>query len=252
MQRPKGRWDCEKMATGNDFIQVSMNDLGENLSGLTELQQSRYPSHVRQAMDLVARRSWCLRRMATTDIIAGQVQYDFPLRPFREMAINVNDGYGNIWPVTSITPERADQLFPNWRAAQNTSGSYYEGVPRYFIESGPKVFSVLPVPNYSVMDGIMIEGYFGVGDWYSMDMESPLDQSMDWVIGLGTKWLRCREMKSIDPVKYRPLEQDYVKDFDGYIRMTYREALAKTASRRAGVTSDKSNRYSCVGGWGWY
>jgi hypothetical protein len=165
------------------------------------------------------------------------------------MAMNVNDGNGNIWPLTSITPEKADQQFFNWRSAQNTSGGLYPGIPAYSIESGEQSLTLLPVPNYSCEDGLMIGGYYGVStDWYDMSAESPLDSSMDLAIGYGTMMYRCIEMLAIDSTKYGGLLKIYTALFEQYIRRSYKEALVKTASRRAGVVSDKANRWS---GNGW-
>ena len=235
--------------TGNAFISTSVLMLGEELNSTLAVQSTLYPSHVRNAMDKLARRCWCFYRQAVADLVEGQVQYRFPLKPYREMAININDGNGNIFPITSITPEGADRKFPNWRATPNQTGSTYQGVPQYIIEMGMQTCSLLPIPNYNCQDGLIVAGYFGIGPWYPMEDESPLDESMDDAIQYGTCYFRCKEMKSIDPTKYGPLEAQYKVDFEERVRMSYRESLSKTESRRAGVTSDKGYRWNLGGSW---
>ena len=222
--------------------------LGEGLNGLTQVQSTLYTRHASRAADKLARECWALYGHAVQPIIENQPMYELPAAPYRFDTCSVNDGYGNIYPISAITTQEANAKFPNW-----LSSGQWPGIPQCYVEEGIKRFYLLPIPNYSIQDGITITGYWGVpfGLW-DMSTDSPLGTNFDEAVMLGTCYYRCREMKAIDPQKYGPLEQQYKRDFQDAIEQNYGEAVESTEARRGGVVPARQQWYGwwAFGFWG--
>lgn len=236
--------------TGLDFIEDAKVRLGESQSTSAQQQSMLYPRHVRWAADKLARDTWALYRNAVTDIIDGQVEYSIPSRPFRLMAVCVNDGSGNIRPLDAITPETVDIQYGNWRTSNPTST--YQGVPEFYLPEGLLEYKLFPTPNYSVQDGLLVGGYYGVDKWWNMADDSPLPEAYDEAIVMGTAWRRCVEMQRVDPT-YASLIAQYKSEFESLKRDLYRESLGANAARRSGAVPAGGGRLGSFGaGWGWW
>jgi hypothetical protein len=234
--------------TGQDVIQRVLVDLGESKSTAAVQQMMRYPDHVRFTADQIARRTWSLYKTAVTDIIANQIEYTLPSKPFRDMAMNIVDAYGFVWPIAQITPEQADQQYFGWRDPQNLYLG--DGRPRVAIVEGLLTYKLYPVPNYNAQDGLMISGYFGVDKWYDINMESPLQVGADecWIAGVSLR--RCKEMRRVDPT-YSELIPSLEIDYRTLWQQLYGESVGANAARRGGIIPAIGNRYNLGGGWSW-
>lgn len=219
------------------------------------MQQAQlWPRHVRRAANDVAKLTWSLQRTATIDVVANQVQYTMPSRMFYVSTVCVNDGFGNIWPLGSSNEALADNQLWNWRASGNVTGPTYQGVPSACIVEGLQTFKLIPVPNYSVEDGLIVGGYFGVDKWWSMSDECPLpdDEEYNEAVEVGACYRRCMEMKSVDPL-YAAGAVDYKLQADEIIRNLYRQSTTANQSRRDGTIPSLGNRMGNWGaaGWNW-
>lgn len=236
--------------TGFNIISEVQVRLQESQS-TTALQQAMlYTRHVRRVMDEVARRTWCIYKNAVTDLISGQLEYIPPARPYELRTVCVNDGNGNIRPLTALTPTQANNNFYNWQSGG--TNSTYQGVPRFYVEQGTSTFIPLPVPNYNCQDGLIVGGYLGVDEWYTPDMCIPFDTGFEEVIVLGVAWRRCIEMAPFDPMYAQMLPQ-YKSDYLEILDRLYMESMRRTASRRGGLVPSSGNRVGSFGGcWGWW
>lgn len=226
--------------------------LGESLSTAAQQQTMLYPRHTRFTLDRVARETWTLYRTAVCDIVAGQPEYVLPAAPFRIESICTQDGSGNVFPLAAITEQEADRQFWNWRTPISDSAAL-TGVPRYFVERGMMSFSLLPVPQFSVQDGLLITGYWGVSDWWGMDDESPLPSFCDEATRNGLCYLRCLEMQRLDPT-YGPLIKQYLDLFTASLRDAYGTSLSATPARRGGLVPSRGSGMGAGGfgaGWVW-
>jgi hypothetical protein len=235
--------------TGFDVVSEIQVRLRESQSTTVQQQSMLYLRHVRRTLDEVGRRTWSIFDTAVCDIISGQTQYVMPHRPFELRTLNINDGNGNIFSIDSITMEEADDKFGLWRNGTQSSGPLYQGIPRFYVDEGTNVFWLLPTPNYNVQDGIIVNGYFGVDKWYTMDLPLPLPEGFDEVVMYGTAMRRCEEMKPQD-VLYAQMLPDYSAKYEDLLCRHYREALGKTASRRNFIPS-LGKRTGWGGGWSW-
>jgi hypothetical protein len=247
--------------TGNDIIQSGLVRLGESLSTGAQQQSMLWPDHVRWAANRLARDTWCLYRLASTDILMGQGVYKMPKRPFRAMAVLVKDDNGNIWPISGITAEQADSLYYNWRASPGSSPpaglpstsvpQIYQGVPVQYIDDTLDTLCLIPIPNYGAQDGLMVAGYYGVDKWWDMNDECPLPDGHQQAVITGACWQRCEEMLMIDP-RYAAVLPRYQSRFESEKRDLYRECVGAIEARRGQVPS-MGKRMGAYGlGWGFW
>jgi hypothetical protein len=231
--------------TGQEIIDEVQVRLQESLS-TTALQQSQlYPRHARRAADKVARNYHCLFATATTDLISGQVQYEIPKRPFRSESIRVNAGNGVTFPIDGLDFAAANSKFPNW----TQSPPVWQGVPQFYVDSGGTTIYLVPVPNYGVQDGLLIDGYYGVDKWWDMEDDCPLPESyMDTgIVVLGAVIERCSEMLGTDPI-YAAKKKDAEIDYDKLHRQLNRERIGRSEATRNAIPT-RGKRLGAWSGW---
>jgi len=241
--------------TGWDVAYEAMLRLGEDRSTLASQQQQLYTRHVRREMSDVAKTTFSLYRNAVTDLIAGQQEYCPPSRPFSRQTINILDGQGNVWPLNPITAAQADNKpwYHNWRSPQ----FQVQGIPSTYIEEGISNYVLYPVPNYSMENGVIISGYWAVGEWFNMadclPREWDCDANFFEVLVLGVCIKRCMEMMSRDPATYGPLLQMYEPRYKDMLDTLRMESMRRSAGRRSGVVPDNpkvTSAWSTSWGWG--
>lgn len=228
-----------------DEIQVRLQ---ESLS-TTALQQSQlYPRHVRRAADKVARDHHCLFATASTDLISGQVQYDIPKRPFRLESVRVNAANGVIFPIAGKGFDSANSDFPNW----TSSPPVWQGVPQFYVDSGGKTFYVVPVPDYGAQDGLLVDGYFGVDEWWDMEDDCPLPEGYEEIIIAGALIRRCDEMLGSDPIyaaKKAAAENPRSEtSYSALHRRCARERIGRSEATRNAIPS-RGKRLGAWSGW---
>jgi hypothetical protein len=234
---------------GFDIMAEVQVRLRESQSTVAQQQSMIYLRHVRRALDEVGRRTWSLFDTAVCDLIANQVEYVMPRRPFELRSVSINDSNGNIFPIAGLTVSDADEQFPNWRNT-NVGGPLWSGVPTYYVDEGSNRFWLLPTPSYNQQAGLLIAGYYGVDKWYTMDMCIPLPEGYDEAVTLATAWRRCVEMAPQDPL-YREMLPDYKRDFEEICCRLYSERIRRTEASRNTIPSSGKRVTSWVNGWGW-
>lgn len=232
--------------TGQDYIERSIVDLRESQSTAPSQQMMMYPDHAIWTADQLAEKTAELFGNAVIDIISGQREYVMPRRPWRFGGVCINDGSGNIFPLTPIAPEVADTRFFNWRGT-NPGSPNYQGIPRYYVEQGTTSCVLLPTPNYNVQDGLRVWGYFNIGKWWDMSQECPLGDLYDEAMFRGISMRRCEEMLGVDPLYAEKLPV-HTNAFNERFRDLKRMAYGKVASRRNAVPS-LGTRFGGWGGW---
>lgn len=238
--------------TGQEIIFACQIWLSESQSTSAQQQSQLYPQHARNSANDIARRTDCIYRTACNDIIAGQVEYAMPLRPYRLGSLCAKDPVGNIRKLASITPEQADKRYAGWRNAQATN-TVYSGVPMFYIPQGHLTYKLFPVPNYSIQDGILVAGHYGVDKWWDMGQGSPLPEGLDWdeaIQALICK-RRCIEMMRNDST-YASLLPIWTKDSEEKLKQLYSDEFAFDEAHRSFIPS-RGERIGAFGnGWGWY
>jgi len=230
------------MATGLYYAEESRVRLGESLSTAAAQQSMLYSAHARRVANRIAKKTYCLYLTSTVDIINGQAFYPIPHRPFRLDTVCVNDGNGNIFPVSGLTYAQADSMYYNWRsqtvAPLNQAGNLpvYQGVPVNYIDDGAKTLILLPVPNYNAQAGLLVTGYFGVDKWWDMSDECPLPQDEQYgeVLVYGICAERALELKKIDS-SYASVQADYESKYKRGILDLYKQALGANEARRSAI-----------------
>ncbi len=245
--------------TGNDLIEEAQVRLGESLSTIAQQQSMLYPDHCRRTLDEIVRKLYSLLATSTIDFVidpntgVGKVEYATPLRPFRLESVRVNDGQGNIAPVAAITLTQANANYWNW-SAQPPATVTYQGVPIQYIDEGNH-FCLLPAPNYNCQFGLMLDGYFGVDEWYDMNTDIVkvlgIPEGYDECVVTGICWRRCKEMVRVDPT-YAQLIPMYEKDYLGLLKRLYRERIGRSEATRQAIPS-RGSRLGYWSGCGlWY
>ena len=234
--------------TGQEMIDEIQVRLQESLSTSALQQGMLYPRHVRRAADKVARDFFCLYATSTTDLIANQTSYEFPIRPFRFDRLRVDQGNGVITPIAGISPDAADSKFPNWTGQPPV----LQGVPQFYVDAGSDTLALVPTPNYSVQDGIYTDGYFGVDQWWDMEDDCPLNEAYDEIIIVGALIRRCSEMMGTDPiyaVKKKDAQDPHNEDgYPALSRRHYRERIGRSEATRNAIPS-RGKRLGAWSGW---
>lgn len=229
---------------GLDMVREVQVRLRESLSTTAQQQSMLYERHVRRTLDEIARRTWTISDTVVCDLISGQVEYQFPSRPFEIRTVSINDGNGNIFDIAGITAEEAGQMFPLWQNTGVNSVIIWNGIPGYYIDEVSR-FWLLPTPNYNQQAGLIIRGSVGVDKWYTLDMCLPLGEGFDELVMLGTAFRRCEEMAPIDPIYQKALPM-YQDRYEILMRRHYRERINRTEATRNQIPT---NGRSWGGGW---
>lgn len=245
--------------TGNDLILEAEVRLGESQSTVAQQQSMLYPDHCRRSIDEVVRKTYCLFATSTIDFVidpntgVGSTEYATPLRPFRLESVRANDGNGNIFPLAAITVSQANSKFFNWNS-QPPATKQWQGIPIVYIDAGNH-FYLLPAPNYNCQFGLMLDGYFGVDEWYDLNTDLVqilgLPSGYDECIVMGLCLRRCKEMQRLDPT-YAQLIPSYEKDYEKLWKRLYRERIGRSEATRNAIPSNGSR----LGAWSgcalWY
>ena len=232
--------------TGNDFIARSLVDLGESQSTSAQQQSMRYPDHARDTANEIAEETFSIYRTAVIDIVDGQLDYEFPLKPFRTDSLSITYPNGRVLPLDSITVAEADREFPGWRS---TGINQFVTSRRFYISEGANNYKIIPAPGYNWPDGLMVTGYYGVSKWWDMGDECPLQNGSNRCMQVGIELKRCLEMRRQDPT-YAQLIPELQKEYNTTKSRLYMNAINSNAARREGIVpGSRKTNFGC--GWGW-
>ena len=244
--------------TGQQCIWEAQVLCGESRSTAASQQSMLWAKHVRRSADMIARKTYTLKRHAVTDLIGNQVEYAMPQRPFQLISINIVDPQGNIRKLGSTDDMAADCDFYAWRTqpSQPVQSGNFTGIPAYYIPEGNQSYFLWPVPNYSVLSGLYVTGYYGVDDWWDMSQEQPWgtdsvnNEAYDEGIIHGGVVRRCREMKRLDPT-YAQIMPDYQLSYQQFLDDRYGEALVANEADGSMIPSLGARYGSWGTGWNW-
>lgn len=139
----------------------------------------------------------CYWNYQTFDIVSGQSDY-CASEAYKVTGISWKDALSYWRPLPVKLPETMDKIHPGWR---NTPSSAF---PRIVIRKGSGWLQLWPTPNFSVDEGIKVEGFMqtnasGVSTWAADSANCPLPTWSHTPICWGAAWLMAMQgLMSVD------------------------------------------------------
>ena len=156
-----------------------------------------WPVLVTQAANDVARRTNSFYSSITRNLAQGVSDYS-PSFVYAPKRITVQDGSGN---TVLLLPMTVNDL-NNWGSVMGftgTTGAYNQGVPSQYIWLAANLIRILPVPNYTVVNGLTIEGLsYPAYTWPDSQDECPLPQESHLAVVYRAALLRSAQFPDAD------------------------------------------------------
>ena len=117
-------------------------------------QTSQINVQIDLVCDTIAQRTDSFYLPFQAAVVNGQTSYCPPGALYKVMAATITDQNGNVQPPLQIIADyNMDKVYSGWRQMNQF------GTPSYMVMYGASSFSLYPVPNYSVANGLTIYGW---------------------------------------------------------------------------------------------
>jgi hypothetical protein len=153
---------------------------------------------VTQAANDVARATDCYEVAITGNLTSGAMDYAGPYTAvYKPKRVYCGDGAGNTVYLDCITIDDFNRW--RWKFVNPSTGAANVGIPAYYMIYSVEDIRLLPTPNYSVTNGLTVEGFaYPSLTWAADTAPCPLPVESHMTVAIRAALMRCAQFPSAD------------------------------------------------------